>query len=149
MVTPSFRRGVTTTPTQKNLLMSLYLQLWSLTVKLALEFISIVSEALVVDTLRTVATNNNFGEFAVNDLSIKWILVTKVQSRNLLEKLQQHPQCMMVWLNLTSIDFQQSGTDLWCFKVMQLQAFCGVIYIFFLVWDRHQRVQKKKRKKLK
>ena len=54
-------------------------------------------------TLRTAATNNNFGEFAVNALSIKWILVTKVQSRNILEKLQQHPQCMMVWLNSTSI----------------------------------------------
>ena len=75
----------------------------TLTVKLALEFISIVSEALVVDKLRTAATNNNFGEFTVIALSIKWILFTIVQSRNLLEKLQQHPQCMMVWLNSTSI----------------------------------------------
>ena len=71
MVTSSVRRGVTTTPTQKNLLMSLYLQLWKSNCQTGLEFTSIVSEALVVDTLRTAATNNNFGEFAVNALSIK------------------------------------------------------------------------------
>ena len=49
----------------------------SLTVKQAFEFTSIVSEASVVDTLRTTATNNNFGELAVNALYIKGILVTE------------------------------------------------------------------------
>ena len=47
----------------------------SLTVKLALEFTLIVSEASIVDALRTAATNNNFGELAVNASSIKGILV--------------------------------------------------------------------------
>ena len=47
----------------------------SLTVKLALEFTLIVSEASVVDTLQTAATNNNFGELAFNASSIKGILV--------------------------------------------------------------------------
>ena len=47
----------------------------SLTVKLALEFTLIVSEASVIDTLRTAATNNNFGELALNASSIKGILV--------------------------------------------------------------------------
>ena len=47
----------------------------SLTVKLALEFTLIVSEASLVDTLRTAATNNNFGELALNASSIKGILV--------------------------------------------------------------------------
>ena len=47
----------------------------SLTVKLALEFTLIVSEASVVDTLRTAATNNNFGELALNASSIKGIVV--------------------------------------------------------------------------
>ena len=46
----------------------------SLTVKLALEFTLIVSEASVVDTLGRTATNNNFGELALNALSIKGIL---------------------------------------------------------------------------
>ena len=45
----------------------------SLIVELALEFASIVSEASVVNTLRTAATNNNFGEFAVNAPSIQGI----------------------------------------------------------------------------
>ena len=49
----------------------------SLIVKLALELASFVSEASVVDTLRMAATNNNFGEFAVNASSIKGILVTE------------------------------------------------------------------------
>ena len=47
----------------------------SLTVKLAREFTLIVSEASVVDTLGTTATNNNFGELALNALSIRGILV--------------------------------------------------------------------------
>ena len=47
----------------------------SLTVKLALEFTLIVSEASVVDTLRMAATNNNFGELDLNASSIKEILV--------------------------------------------------------------------------
>ena len=47
----------------------------SLTVKLALEFTLIVSEASIVDTLRTAATNNNFGELDLNASSIKGILV--------------------------------------------------------------------------
>ena len=49
----------------------------SLTVKLALEFTLIVSEASVVHTLRTAATINNFGEVAVKRLFIKGILVTE------------------------------------------------------------------------
>ena len=49
----------------------------SLTVKLDLEFTLIVSESSVVDTLRTAATNNNFGELALNASSIKGILVIK------------------------------------------------------------------------
>ena len=44
-------------------------------VELALEFASIASEASVVNTLRTAATNNNFGEFAVNASSIQGIAV--------------------------------------------------------------------------
>ena len=42
-------------------------------VELTLELASIVSEASVVNTLRTAATNNNFGEFAVNASSIQGI----------------------------------------------------------------------------
>ena len=49
----------------------------SLTVKMALEFTLIVSEASVVHTLRTGATINNFGEVAVKRLFIKGILVTE------------------------------------------------------------------------
>ena len=49
----------------------------SLIVELALEFASIVSEASVVNTLRTAATNNNFGEFAVNASSIQGIAVNE------------------------------------------------------------------------
>ena len=88
---------------QKNLLMSLYLQLWKSNCQTGPWIYIDCISSFGSWTLRTAATNNNFGEFAVNALSIKWILVTKVQSRNLLEKLQQHPQCMMVWLNSTSI----------------------------------------------
>ena len=47
----------------------------SLIVELALEFASIVSEASVVNTLRTAATDNSFGEFAVNASSIQGIAV--------------------------------------------------------------------------
>ena len=47
----------------------------SLTVKLALEFTLVVSEASLVDTLPTAATNNNFGGLALNASSIKGILV--------------------------------------------------------------------------
>ena len=46
----------------------------SLIVELALEFASIVSEASVMNTLRTAASNNNFGEFAVNASSIQGIV---------------------------------------------------------------------------
>ena len=46
-------------------------------VELALKFTSIVSEASVVDTLRTAATNNNFGELAVIASFIKGIIVTE------------------------------------------------------------------------
>ena len=52
----------------------------SLIVELALEFASIVSEASVVNTLRTAATNNNFGEFAVNAPSIQGIAVNESTS---------------------------------------------------------------------
>ena len=44
---------------------------------MALELTSIVSEASVVDTLRTAATNYNFGDLTVNASTIKGILVTK------------------------------------------------------------------------
>ena len=47
----------------------------SLIVELALEFSPLVSEASVVNTLRTAATNNNFGEFAVYASSIQAIAV--------------------------------------------------------------------------
>ena len=49
-------------------------------VELALEFASLVSEASVVNTLRTAATNNNFGEFAVNASSIQGIAVIESPS---------------------------------------------------------------------
>ena len=74
MVACSFIRGVKTNK-QKNLLILSTCSCGSLTVKLALEFTLIVSEASVVDTLRTAATNNNFGELALNASSIKGILV--------------------------------------------------------------------------
>ena len=48
--------------------------------ELALEFASIVSEASVVNTLRTAATNNSFGEFAVNPSSIQGIVVNESPS---------------------------------------------------------------------
>ena len=70
MVTSSFRRGVKTTLSKK-----ITCSCGSLIVELALKFTSIVSEASVVDTLRTAATNNNFGELALNASSIKGILV--------------------------------------------------------------------------
>ena len=76
MVACSFIRGVKTKKKAKK--SSDFLSTCScgsLTVKLALEFTLIVSEASVVDTLRTAATNNNFGELALNASSIKGILV--------------------------------------------------------------------------
>ena len=76
MVACSFIRGVKTKKKQKK--SSDFLSTCScgsLTVKLALEFTLIVSEASVVDTLRTAATNNNFGELDLNASSIKEILV--------------------------------------------------------------------------
>ena len=97
MVTLPFRRGVKTTQSKKIIDCLCTCSRASLTVKLALEFTSIVSEASVVDTLRTDDTNNIFGELAVNSSSIKGTLVThKAQSCHLLEKLLQHLQCMMV-----------------------------------------------------
>ena len=76
MVACSFIRGVKTKKKAKK--SSDFLSTCScgsLTVKLALEFTLIVSEASLVDTLRTAATNNNFGELALNASSIKGILV--------------------------------------------------------------------------
>ena len=76
MVASSFIRGVKTKRKRKK--SSDFLSTCScgsLTVKLALEFTLIVSEASVVDTLGTTATNNNFGELALKALSIKGILV--------------------------------------------------------------------------
>ena len=75
MVTSSFRRGVKTAQSKKPSDCLSTCSCGSLTVELALEFTLIVSEASVVDTLRTAATNNNFGELAVNASSIKGILV--------------------------------------------------------------------------
>ena len=49
-------------------------------VELALEFASLVSEASVVNTLRTADTNNNFGQFAVNASSIQGIAVIESPS---------------------------------------------------------------------
>ena len=76
MVACSFIRGVKTKKKRKK--SSAFLSTCScgsLTVKLALEFTLIVSEASVNDTLGTTATNNNFGELALNALSMKGILV--------------------------------------------------------------------------
>ena len=47
---------------------------------MALEFATIVSEASVVNTLRTAAANDNFGEFAVNASSIQGITVVESTS---------------------------------------------------------------------
>ena len=52
----------------------------SLIVGLALQFKSIVSESLVVDTLRTAATNGKFGKLAVNASSIQGIAVIESTS---------------------------------------------------------------------
>ena len=52
----------------------------SLIVELALGFASLVSEASVVNTLRTADTNNNFGQFAVNASSIQGIAVIESSS---------------------------------------------------------------------
>ena len=52
----------------------------SLSVELALEFARIVSEASVVNTLRTAAASNGFGEFAVNASSIQGIAVVESTS---------------------------------------------------------------------
>ena len=57
-----------------------------LIVELALEFASIASEASVVNTLRTAATNNNFAEFAVNASSIQGIAVNESPSTPPTEK---------------------------------------------------------------
>ena len=47
---------------------------------MALEFATIVSETSVVNTLRTAAENDNFGEFAVNASSIQGITVVESTS---------------------------------------------------------------------
>ena len=52
-----------------------------------LKFASIVSEASVVNTLRTAATKNNFGEFAVNASSIQGIAVIERTSTPPTEKI--------------------------------------------------------------
>lgn len=136
MITLSFRRGVKTTQSKKYYDCLCTCSRSSLTVKLALEITSNVSEASVVDTLRTADTNNIFGELAVRSSSMKRTLVThKVQSCNLLEKLQQHLLCMMVWLNsiriVSSWIFSYHDSDWWCFKIIQLQDFVRFYNIFF------------------
>ena len=71
-------------------------------VELALEFTSIVSEASVVTTLRTAATNNNFGDFAVNASSIQGIAV--IESPSMLPTgttTGRHPDGMVL-LNMYS-----------------------------------------------
>ena len=76
MVACSFIRGVKTKKSKKKSSdFPFTCSYGSFTVKLALEFTLIVSEASVVDTLRTAATNNNFGELALNASSVKGILV--------------------------------------------------------------------------
>ena len=74
----------------------------SLIVELALEFASIVSEASVVNTLRTAATNNNFGEFAVNAASIQGIAVNESPSTPPTGTTTGRPSDGMVSLNMYS-----------------------------------------------
>lgn len=76
MITLSFRRGVKTTQSKKSSDCLCTCSRSSLTVKLALEITSNVSEASVVDTLRTADTNNIFGELAASSSSMKGTLVT-------------------------------------------------------------------------
>ena len=69
---------------------------------MALEFASIVSEASVVNTLRTAATNNSFGEFAVNASSIQGIAVTDSPSTPPTGTTTGRPSDGMVSLNMYS-----------------------------------------------
>ena len=71
-------------------------------VELALEFASIVSEASVVNRLRTAATNNNFGEFAVNASSIQGIAVIESPPTTPTGTTTGRPSGGMVSLNMYS-----------------------------------------------
>ena len=77
----------------------------SLIVELALEFPSIVSEASVVNTLGTAATNNNFGEFAVNVPSIQGIAVNESTSTPPTGKTTGRSSDGMVELNMCTCSF--------------------------------------------
>ena len=127
ILTSSFKRGVTVTPMQKIFCLCTC-SCGSLTVKLALEFTSIVSEASVVDALRRAAANKNFGEFVVKVSSIKGILVIE---STVTPPTGETTMTSPVHDGISS-DFQRSGTDhdWWCFKILQLQARCGG----FLAW---------------
>ena len=74
----------------------------SLIVELALEFASIESEASVVNTLRTAATSNSFGEFAVNASSIQGIAVIESPSMPPTGITTGKPSDGMVSLNMDS-----------------------------------------------
>ena len=74
----------------------------SLIVELALEFASIVSEASVVTRLRTAATNNGFGEFAVNASSIEGIAVIESSSTPPTGTTTGRPSDGMLSLNMYS-----------------------------------------------
>ena len=71
-------------------------------VELALEFASIVSEASVVNTLRTAATNNNFGEFTVNASSVQGISVIESPSTTPTGTTTERPSDGMVSLSMYS-----------------------------------------------
>ena len=77
----------------------------SLIVELALEFASIVSETSIVNTFGTAATNNNFGEFAVNASSIQGIAVNEIPSTPPTAKTTGRSSDGMVSLNMHTCSF--------------------------------------------
>ena len=68
-----------------------------------------MSEASVVNTLRTAATNNNFGEFAVNASSIQGIAVNESPSTSPTGKTTGRSSDGMVQLNMYSLLHGFSG----------------------------------------
>ena len=64
-----------------------------------------MSEASVVNTLRTAATNNNFGEFAVNAPSIQGIAVNESTSTPPTGKTTGRSSDGMVELNMCTCSF--------------------------------------------
>lgn len=72
----------------------------SLIVEVAVEFTSIVSESLVVDTLRTAAEKKNLEEFRVNASSIRGIAVIESASTSPTEKTTGRPTDGIVQFNM-------------------------------------------------